>query len=195
MESINKDLDNNNLEQPTQELEGEGLNENISADTSEIQNEEENKTEVSETQKWQTEAADWKDKYIRLYAEFENFRHRTSKEKIGLISTASEGLMVELLPVLDDFERSIKAMEQANDISSLKEGVELVFHKLSKTLNQKGLKSMESIGKPFDADFHEAITQIPSPSPEQKGQVIDEIEKGYILNEKTIRYAKVVIGS
>lgn len=148
-----------------------------------------------ELEKLRTEAADWKDKYIRLYAEFENFRQRTSKEKLALIGTATEGLMTELLPVIDDFERSLKAMEQATDVASLKEGVELVFHKLVKTLNNKGLKPMESIGKPFDADSHEAITQIPAPDPSQKGLVLDEVEKGYQLQDKTIRYAKVVIGA
>jgi len=104
-------------------------------------------------------------------------------------------LMIEILPVIDDFERSMKAMETASEINSLREGVELVYHKLLKTLNQKGLKPMESIGKPFDAEFQEAITQIPAADPTQKGNVIDEVEKGYTLNDKTIRFAKVVIGS
>jgi molecular chaperone GrpE len=156
--------------------------------------ESENKVE-SELDKLKNEAADWKDKYIRLYAEFENFRQRTSKEKLALISTATEGLMIEILPVIDDFERSMKAMETASEINSLREGVELVYHKLLKTLNQKGLKPMESIGKPFDAEFQEAITQIPAADPTQKGIVVDEVEKGYTLNDKTIRFAKVVIGS
>lgn len=155
--------------------------------------ESENKVE-SELDKLKNEAADWKDKYIRLYAEFENFRQRTSKEKLALISTATEGLMIEILPVIDDFERSMKAMETASEINSLREGVELVYHKLLKTLNQKGLKPMESIGKPFDAEFQEAITQIPAADPTQKGIVVDEVEKGYTLNDKTIRFAKVVIG-
>ena len=114
---------------------------------------------------------------------------------MNLISTASEGLMIDLLPVMDDFERTLKAIETSTDIQSLKEGVELVFHKFQKTLSQKGLKAMESVGKPFDAELQEAITQFPAPTPEQKGQVIDEVEKGYTLNDKTIRFAKVVIGS
>lgn len=171
--------------------EQEETNPNPEAETTEN----ETSAELSELDKLKAEAADWKEKYIRLYAEFENFRHRTSKEKLALISTATEGLMVELLPVIDDFERSLKAMESANDVASLKEGVELVFHKMMKTLNGKGLKSMDSIGKPFDADFHESITQIPAPTPEQKGKVLDEVEKGYQLQNKTIRYAKVVIGA
>ena len=151
--------------------------------------------EQSENDKLRAEAADWKDKYLRLYAEFENFRSRTSREKVALISTASEGLMKDLLPVLDDFERSLKAMETAADVQSLREGVELVFHKFTGILQQKGLKAMEAVGKPFDADFHEAITQFPAPDPSQKGLVLDEVEKGYSLHDKTIRFAKVVIGA
>lgn len=151
--------------------------------------------EQSENEKLRAEAADWKDKYLRLYAEFENFRSRTSREKVALISTASEGLMKDLLPVLDDFERSLKAMESAADVQSLREGVDLVFHKFTGILQQKGLKPMDAIGKPFDADFHEAITQFPAPDSSQKGLVIEEVEKGYSLHEKTIRFAKVVIGA
>ena len=151
--------------------------------------------QVSELEKLRAEAADWKDKYVRQYAEFENFRARSSREKLALISTASEGLMKDLLPVLDDFERSLKAMETAADVQSLREGVELVFHKFTGILQQKGLKPMEAIGKPFDADFHEAITQFPAPDPSQKGLVMDEVEKGYSLNDKTIRFAKVIIGA
>jgi molecular chaperone GrpE len=151
--------------------------------------------EQSENEKLRAEAADWKDKYLRLYAEFENFRSRTSREKVALISTASEGLMKDLLPVLDDFERSLKAMETAADVQSLREGVDLVFHKFTGILQQKGLKPMDAIGKPFDADFHEAITQFPALDSSQKGLVIEEVEKGYSLHEKTIRFAKVVIGA
>lgn len=149
----------------------------------------------SEEEKARAEAAEWKDKYLRIYAEFDNFRSRSSREKVALISTATEELMKDLLPVMDDFERSLKAMETAADVESLREGVQLVFHKFSGILRQKGLKPMESIGKEFDADFHEAVTQIPAPEPAQKGLVLDEIEKGYSLNDKTIRFAKVIIGS
>jgi molecular chaperone GrpE len=190
MKNKDKNLENNEFE--TQQN-TDTLEENTPVDSAEST--ESQAPELSETDKLKAEAADWKDKYVRLYAEFENFRQRTSKEKIALIGTATEGLMKELLPVIDDFERSLKAMETASDLASLKEGVDLVYHKFSKTLQQKGLKPMESVGKPFDAEFHEAITQFPAPSPEQKGLVIDEVEKGYILNDKTIRFAKVVIGS
>jgi len=190
MENIDNTLENSDLQQEnsTETLDESNAQETVEAAEQEV-------PELSEADKLKVEAADWKDKYIRLYAEFENFRQRTSKEKLNLISTASEGLMVDLLPVMDDFERTLKAIETSTDIQSLKEGVELVFHKFQKTLSQKGLKAMESVGKPFDAELQEAITQFPAPTPEQKGQVIDEVEKGYTLNDKTIRFAKVVIGS
>jgi molecular chaperone GrpE len=149
----------------------------------------------TEEEKAKAEAAEWKDKYLRLYAEFDNFRSRSSREKVALISTATEDLMKELLPVMDDFERSLKAIETSKDVESLREGVQLVYHKFSGILRQKGLSPMESIGKAFDADFHEAVTQIPAPDPAKTGLVVDEIEKGYSLNEKTIRFAKVIIGS
>lgn len=187
----NKEMEARNEETPesvTSEKEG---TENQEADI--IVSEETNIQ--SEIEKAKAEAAEWKDKYVRLYAEFENFRSRTSREKIALVGTASEGLMKDLLPVIDDFERSLKAMETSDEVSSLKEGVDLVFHKFTGLLHQKGLKAMETIGKPFDADFHEAITQFPAPDPSQKGMVIDELDKGYSLNDKTIRFARVIIGA
>ena len=190
MENIDNILENSELDQDNTT---ETLDE-TSVETT-VEAAEDSVPELSEADKLKAEAADWKDKYIRLYAEFENFRQRTSKEKLNLILTASEGLMVDLLPVVDDFERTIKAIETSADIQSLKDGVDLVFQKFQKTLSQKGLKAMESVGKPFDAELQEAITQFPAPTPEQKGQVIDEVERGYTLNEKTIRFAKVVIGS
>jgi molecular chaperone GrpE len=141
------------------------------------------------------ELAEWKDKYLRLFSDFENFRKRQAKERLELIGTASENLMVALLPIIDDFERAMKAFENTDNLEALKEGVQLVFHKLQKTLEQKGLKPMQSIGEPFNPELQEAITQIPVEDESMKGKVIDEVEKGYSLNEKTIRFAKVVIGA
>jgi molecular chaperone GrpE len=141
------------------------------------------------------ELAEWKDKYLRLFSDFENFRKRQAKERLELIGTASENLMVALLPIIDDFERAMKALENTDNLEALKEGVQLVFHKLQKTLEQKGLKPMPSIGEPFNPELQEAITQIPVEDESMKGKVIDEVEKGYSLNEKTIRFAKVVIGA
>lgn len=140
------------------------------------------------------EQEDYKDKYLRLYAEFENFRKRTNKEKLDLISTANAGIMKDLLPVIDDFERAIKNNESVDDVNSIKEGFNLIFHKFSQILSSKGLISMESEGVSFDSELHEAIANIPAPSEDQKGKVVDVVEKGYYLNEKVVRYAKVVVG-
>jgi molecular chaperone GrpE len=135
------------------------------------------------------------EKYLRLYSDFENFRKRTIKERIDLTNTAGEAFFKAILPVLDDFERAKKSMENSTDIAAIKEGVDLVQHKLKNTLQQKGLEEMVSLEQTFDPEIHEAITQFPAPSDDLKGKVVDELEKGYYLNGKVIRFAKVVVGS
>ena len=135
------------------------------------------------------------DKYLRLYAEFDNFRRRTIKEREEARKMEGKELIVSLLPVLDDFERALKAMETATEVAPIKEGVTLVQHKLKNILSQKGLKGMDSIGAPFDPELHEAITNIPAPNEELKGKVMDEMEKGYFLNDKVVRFAKVIVGA
>ena len=135
------------------------------------------------------------DKYLRLYAEFDNFRRRTIKEREEARKMEGKDVIVSLLPVLDDFERALRSMENANDIVPVKEGVTLIQHKLKNILSQKGLKEMESIGEPFDPELHEAITNIPAPAEELKGKVMDEMEKGYFLNDKVVRFAKVIVGA
>lgn len=150
---------------------------------------------LTELEKVQAELAEMKDKFLRLHAEFDNFKRRTSKEKIDTMLTANRELMVALLPTLDDFDRTNKSLESVESVSALKEGVSLVFGKLVRTLEQKGLKPLETIGTVFDSELHEAVTQIPAPSEKMKGKVVDELEKGYYLNDKIIRYAKVVIGN
>lgn len=156
-------------------------------------------TDQSETQtveeKLQAEVQQLNDKYLRLYAEFDNYKRRTQKERVELLQTAGKDVIVSLLPVLDDFDRALKAMETATDVAPVKEGILLVSTKLKNTLAQKGLKDVESINKDFDTDFHEAITNIPAPSDDLKGKVIDEVEKGYTLNDNIIRFAKVVVGA
>jgi molecular chaperone GrpE len=137
---------------------------------------------------------DWEDKYLRLYAEFDNYRKRTTNERIDLIRTSNQEVLVALLPVLDDFERASKSMELATDVNPVKEGVSLVHHKLKSILTSKGLKLMESQGMPFNPDLHEAITNIPAPTEDMKGKVLDVVEQGYYLGDKVIRYAKVVVG-
>jgi len=134
------------------------------------------------------------DKYLRLYAEFDNFRRRTTKERVELLQTAGKEVITAMLPVLDDFDRALKAMETATDVIPVKEGVALVQNKLKHILTSKGLKEMTTKGETFDADIHEAITNIPA-GDEQKGKVVDELEKGYLLNDKVIRFAKVVVGA
>ena len=135
------------------------------------------------------------DKYLRLYAEFDNFRRRTIKEREEARKTEGKDVITALLPVLDDFDRALKAMETATEVAPVKEGILLVSTKLKNTLAQKGLKDVESISQPFNTDFHEAITNIPAPSDDLKGKVIDEVEKGYTLNDNVIRFAKVVVGA
>ncbi len=135
------------------------------------------------------------DKFLRLYSEFDNFRRRTQKEKLDLYKTAGEDIFKSLIPIMDDFERAKKSMEETEDYHSLKEGVDLIFSKFLNVFKSNGLEPMESaVGKDFDSDLHEAVTQIPAPEEKLKGKVVDEIEKGYVLKEKVIRYAKVVVG-
>ncbi len=136
---------------------------------------------------------DLNDKYLRLYSEFDNYRKRTLKEKSEIIKTAGEDVFKSILPVIDDLERAIKANENTDDAAVIKEGIQLIFNKLKNNVQQKGLTSFESIGLAFDPDVMEAITHIPATSDEQKGKVIDEVEKGYKLGDKVIRFAKVVI--
>jgi len=138
--------------------------------------------------------ADLNDKYLRLFSEFDNYRKRTNKEKLDLLKTASEQVIIDLLPVLDDFERGIKAMEENDALQTSVEGMQLIYNKLKGALTKRGLAPMKSIGETFDTDFHEALTNIPAPTEDLKGKVVDEIEKGYLLNDKVIRFAKVVVG-
>lgn len=144
------------------------------------------------TDKREAELQEQKEKYLRLYADFDNYKRRTAKEKIELVQTAGKEVIQSMLEVMDDMERALKQMAGTDEVNIVKEGVLLVFHKLKNTLQAKGLKEMESIGKDFNPDMHEAITEIPSPGNE--GKVIDQVEKGYYLNDKIIRFAKVVVG-
>jgi len=148
----------------------------------------------NEIEKLQKVITDWKDKYLRQVAEFDNFRKRNAKERLELIQTAGKEIITELLDVLDDSERAQKQLETSTDTKEIKQGVSLVFNKLRNTLQSKGLKAMETLKTEFNPDLHEAITEIPAPSENLKGKVIDEITKGYYLNDKIIRHAKVVVG-
>jgi len=145
-------------------------------------------------EKLQTELDEQKDKYIRLFAEFDNFKRRNAKERVELIQTAGREVITSLLDVLDDCDRAEKQIQSGNDLQQIKEGIQLVFGKLRNTLQSKGLKAMESVNTDFDVEKHEAITEIPAPSPELVHKVVDEVQKGYYLNDKIIRFAKVVVG-
>lgn len=140
------------------------------------------------------EVAELKDKNLRLYAEFENLRKRTAKEKLELMATASKGLMEALLPVVDDIDRAEDAFEKTKDLEAYQQGFDLIVQKLRRVLEQQGLQPMDSKEKDFDPEWHEAIAEIPAPNDELKGKVLDVTEKGYLLNDKIIRYAKVVVG-
>ena len=135
-----------------------------------------------------------KDKYLRLSAEFDNYRKRTLKEKAELILNGGEKSLSSILPVVDDFERAIKTMETATDVNAVKEGVELIYNKFMAVLVQNGVKVIETKDQPLDTDYHEAIAVIPAPSEEQKGKILDCVQTGYTLNDKVLRHAKVVVG-
>ena len=134
------------------------------------------------------------DKYLRLYSEFDNYRKRTSKERLELFKTAGQDILTDLLPVLDDFDRAMQNMDSSDDTEAIQTGINLIYSKFKSILENKGLKHFKSIETEFDPEVHEAITKIPAPNKKLKGKVVDEIEKGYMLNDKVIRFAKVVVG-
>jgi molecular chaperone GrpE len=148
----------------------------------------------NETEKLKKEIAEWKDKYVRQIAEFDSFRKRNAKERLELMQTAGKEVIKDLLDVLDDCDRAQKQMDSGTDLKTIKEGVLLVFNKLRNVLTAKGLKPMETVKTEFNPDLHEAITEIPAPTEEFKDKVVDEVTKGYYLNDKIIRHAQVVVG-
>jgi len=145
-------------------------------------------------EKAENEVINLKDKHIRLQAEFDNYRKRTMKERMELLKTASESLLVNILPVIDDFDRAIQTLEAVEEQNHVKEGVSLIYNKFQEFLKQNGVKEIEAKGKDFDTDLHEAITTFPAPTEDLKGKIIDVVQKGYYLNDKVIRHSKVVIG-
>ena len=152
------------------------------------------KTKQEEIEELNIQLAELKDKYLRLFAEFDNYKKRTSKERFDMMKTAARETVVAMLPVLDDFDRAKKNAEDENSKEPFSEGVMLVYNKLNTVLSQKGLKAMESTNESFDPELHAAITEIPAPTEEMKGKIIDTVEKGYFLSDKIIRHAKVVVG-
>jgi len=172
----------------------DALEDSVTAESGDEKPKEKKKKADLELEEKNQELGELKDKYLRLQAEFDNFRKRTMKEKLEFMVTAAQDTMTVLLPVLDDFDRAKKNAEDETSTEPFSEGVMLVYNKLHKNLEQKGLKAMESTGEDFDPELHEAITEIPAPSEEMKGKVMDTIEKGYFLKDKIIRHAKVVVG-
>ncbi len=193
---MNQEHTNENAMNNNEELNDNPALDNVGGENTSVNNEENTAETANESVRdFEAELLEKDDKYLRLYAEFENYKRRTLAERIELFKTAGQEIMLAMIPVLDDFERALKAMENATDVASVKEGIDLVSHKFKNTLVAKGLKPMESIGQTFNADLHEAITNIPAPSEDLKDKVIDEVEKGYYLGDKVIRYAKVVVGA
>ena len=186
------------------EMKAEELNVEETKDTAEEQPQNDQAEEAApltheeqlekELEEAQTAIEEQKDKYLRLSAEFDNYRKRTIKEKAELILNGGEKSISSILPVIDDFERAIKTMETAKDVSAVKEGVELIYNKFMAVLAQNGVKVIETKDQPLDTDYHEAIAVIPAPSEEQKGKILDCVQTGYTLNDKVIRHAKVVVG-
>jgi molecular chaperone GrpE len=153
------------------------------------------KTKAEEQlEKTESELLELKDKHIRLQAEFDNYRKRTLKERMELLKTASESLLISILPVIDDFDRAIQTVDKIEEESHIKDGIKLIYNKFQEFLKQNGVKEIASKDQDFDTDLHEAITKFPAPSEELKGKIIDVVQKGYYLNDKVIRHSKVVIG-
>lgn len=179
----------NNEKENSDEMVTENVAEDSAAEDTLVE-----KTTADEIAKLKADVAEAKDKFIRLYSEFENFRRRTTKEKMEMIQSANEGLIKTLIPVIDDFERAEKSFREKDDKDL--EGFFLIHNKFKKVLDQNGVRAMEiKSGSDFNADLHEAITQVPAPQEKLKGKIVDVIEKGYLLNDKVIRFAKVVVGS
>jgi molecular chaperone GrpE len=160
----------------------------------ETEQEPEHPAETEQLEALQQEYQELKEKYLRLYAEFDNYKKRTVREKLDLMKTAAQDTMAALLPVLDDFDRAKKSADENDKGDLFREGIGLVYQKLYNTLAQKGLQAMETDGQPFDPELHEAFTEVPAPSEDMKGKIVDTIEKGYTLNDRIIRHAKVVVG-
>lgn len=186
-----KDIDLEDVEQPVNVAE-EFIDEK-SVDSENVNMAESVESEVNGAEKMAGDVAEWRDKYLRLSAEFDNYRKRTLREKMELVSSASEEVLKALLPVMDDLERALAATEKVSDVNAVREGVVLINNKLRDTLKAKGLLEIEALGKELDTDFHDAVAKIPADK-KQQGKVVDVVQKGYKLGDKVIRHCKVVVG-
>ena len=176
--------------QNTKNNAGEQANETVQEEN----NNNKQSTDTDKTAEYEATIADLKDKYLRQAAEFDNYRKRVLKEKSELIQNGGESVISSLLPIIDDFERALQNMKKSDDTAALKEGVELIYQKFMKTLESNGLKTIDTKEADFNTDFHEAVAMIPAPNDESKGKVVDCVQKGYKLNDKVIRHAKVAVG-
>lgn len=174
--------------------EAENLSEGPIDQTAEVSSEETAKIAGDKEEAYKSQLKDQQEKYIRLMAEFDNFRKRTLKERMELLKSAGDDILVNLLPVIDDFERGLQVIDKATEVEPVKQGVQLIYNKFKEFLSQRGVKEIDATNQDFNVDLHEAITKIPAPDETLKGKVVDVVQKGYILNDKVIRYAKVVIG-
>ncbi len=196
VETTNKLAEDSINETDTKKAENEASEQDETTEDAKVADNDTNipKTEASELDRLTKELAEMKDKYLRIFAEFDNYRKRTIKEKQDIIKLASRDVLNAVLPAVDDFDRAIRVASQNENEAAIPEGIILIYHKLFKSLEQQGIKEMETNGQDFDPEMHEALTKVPVPNDELKGKIIDTIEKGYSLNDKIIRYAKVVVG-
>ncbi|MCW3806507.1 nucleotide exchange factor GrpE [Plebeiibacterium marinum] len=182
------------VEEQTTSNENIEENQEVEKETQEQEEGDELSPEQKKIEELTGQVSDINDKYLRLTAEYDNYRKRTLKERMELTKSAGEGLLKGLLPVVDDFDRAISHLGEASDLDAVKEGIDLIYNKFQEFLKQNGVSEIEAVEKEFDTEFHEAITKIPAPTEEMKGKVIDCIEKGYMLNDKVMRFSKVVVG-
>jgi len=188
------DIQHNNKNEVEEPLKQEQVQEEVEQELSTEEEEEEEEEESKKEPTAEEKLAELQDRYLRLSAEFDNFRKRTLKEKIDLQKSANENLLEAILPVVDDFDRAMQSVDEAKDIAAVKEGFKLISGKFHGFLNQQGVKEIDAVNKEFDTDLHEAITKIPAPTKKLKGKVVDVIQKGYFLHDKVLRFSKVVIG-
>ncbi|HQE54289.1 MAG: nucleotide exchange factor GrpE [Tenuifilum sp.] len=189
-----EDIEQEQVNQQTTSTENNVTDSNTQAPQGDAQQTDASQANDDKVAELTTQLEEMKDKYLRLTAEFDNYRKRTLKEKAELIKFASEEVLKDLLPVIDDLDRALKAIETANDINAVKEGISLIVNKFNDFLKAKGVKEIDAIGKELDTDLHEAITKIPVQDDAQKGKIVDVIQKGYMLHEKVMRFSKVVVG-
>ncbi len=189
-----EDIEQEQVNQQTTSTESNVTDSNTQAPQGDAQQTEASQANDDKVAELTNQLEEMKDKYLRLTAEFDNYRKRTLKEKAELIKFASEEVLKDLLPVIDDLDRALKAIETANDINAVKEGISLIVNKFNDFLKAKGVKEIDAIGKELDTDLHEAITKIPVQDDAQKGKIVDVIQKGYMLHEKVMRFSKVVVG-